>query len=567
MLLLRPHAGAAPPPPAVTPIPTLLLRRNIAARYVTIDGYPVEVGALECSSVVNLGYDQFRAVSSHHALQQLPWTATLGSTVTVNDATGQIVWQGRLSAAPRIESDRTVRLAAQGHLYQAAKSVRRLPVKVTQVQGWVVANTAPLDFPQTASAQPTIGYSASGKVARNRFIMSFTSATDVSAAYYATGSTIRSFVCSGFTCSGTPSSIKFWGCTGPDVFENKTLVATYVTADIVGGAFVVEFRDAEFDCIVIELTYASPTSGNLTVVNPVISSSQERSLFTSPVRAHNIVRAIAEMLGWDASLVEDVGTAQWPSFDWAGDVAGGLLEATVPDDLRVLVLDDRGHGPVVDLGGWERTWEVSAASGATWALDPLEAYTKVVVQYLDDIGKANAVTAEAPAHSFSVVNELQTVAGGLQSVDEPSGLPELMAENLLEYASSQRWRGSVNASQVYEAGTGLQDLYRVRAGDLVRITDFSPTDGAITLRISEVSQQDDGITMGIAAPAFPTGNIGGTTGGVTQGTFIQIDPDAYAPPGGPGSTTPVFGGGPGIIIDPFPSTGGGSLDKLKPPKF
>ena len=512
-------------------------------RYVTIDGYPVSVSQLETSSVANLGYDQFRAVVSHSQLSHLPWTTGLGSVVTVYDGTEQITWQGRLSEVPRVQADETVRLAAQGHGYQAVKSVRRLPIKVRSVKGWTVGNTSPLDITQTASAEPTVSYvKTSGHLVENQVTLAYTSATEVSMAFYAPGAEIRRLTWSQAAATAGYSTLQVLGSRGPSSFEAHMVLIS----DMDSGSGYIEIPPNDFDTIVVRVQYASPTSGEIDLKNPVVWGRKVPGSLTSD----EIARAVGDMLDWDVTLVENVGEIEFPSFDWAGDVASGLSEAAAPDDFRWLVLDDRGGGPVLDFGPWERTWEVSAYSGASWDLDPLERYTKVVVQYVDDLGKARAFTVESTG-DFLVANELQTVAGGLQSVDEPGTLPEQMAANILEFATSERWRGSISTPRVVELGTGLTDRYRVRAGDLVRITDFDTTHGeALTLRIAEVNQTDDGIQMGIEAPAFAAGSLDAGGGGISSGTFIQIDPDAYAPSGAPTSTVPsgsgfITGGGYG----------------------
>ena len=517
----------------------------IPPRYVTIDGYPVAVAGLETSCVANLGYDQLRGVTSHAALGRLPWTSTLGSVVTVHDASDEVTWQGRLSAPPKVEADQTIRLAAQGHAYQGAKSVRRLPIKVSSVLGWTVGNTSPLDMPQTASAQPAIAYVVgSGHLVQNTWDLTFSSATDASVAYYAPGAEIRRLTWSDIAWTGSPT-VSVYGARGPGINASKVLLQTY-TSD--PGAVDLPIPANDFDTIIVRIQYSGATTGDMSMTDPIVWGAGQTEV-AGVLKSHDVIRGIAGMMDWDASGVEDVGDIEFSSFDGAGDVAGGMNEACVPDDFRWLLLEDRGAGPVVDFGDWSRTWEVSGASGATWTLDPLEKYTKVVVQYLDDLGKARAITAEVDdPELFRVTNELQTVAGGLQSVDNPGTLPEQMAENILDLATSERWRGTISAAQVREAGTGLTDLYRVRAGDLVRITDFSPTDGAVTLRIAEVSQTDAGITMGIEAPVYAAGSLSTSTAGTSPGTFVQIA-DSYAPAGAPGSTVPtggfVTGGGYG----------------------
>lgn len=528
---------------------------SLPAVFWTIDDYQVDVAEWSCSNRVNLGFDQMRGTMSRDALLGLPWTSGQGSVVTGTARDGAVMWEGRLSAPPQIGADGTVGIAAQGHAYAATKSAARLPIKAVAPEAWVVGNSSPLDMPQTATAQPVASYSASGQQRNNKVTITVTSATDTSLVFWARGSRLTRFSCSQL---GVPTAgVVLYVADGPNVNETKRQFYSSTTGDNTARNLEVPYPG---DALIVQFLWSSPTTSSESIVDPIIYSGAD-PYPQNIVYAHYIGRAIANVVGWDASTIGEEGAVSWPEFDWAGDVAGALSEAVAPEDYRWRVLEDRGKGPVLELGDWSRTWEVSGAAGARWNLDALERYNRVVVSYLDALGKGKQEVAEAdpdPLAAAGITNELLATVGGLQAVDESSPLAETMAAALLETALTQRYRGNINTAHAIDQDTGRDAPYEVRAGDLVKITDFSLTDGSITLRIDDVTFTPDGVQIGIAAPSYTTGAAPTTAGGATAGTLVYPNLDAYVPAGAPGSPVPdSVGIPPGEIGEPlrsFPSS-------------
>lgn len=541
---------------------------SLPAVCFTLDGYPVEMDQdWSCSEQVNLGFDQFRGAISGPSLSRLPWTTGQGSILTAYTTGGVVAWQGRLSAPPQMLGRGLARIAAQGHGYGAVKRTRRFPVKAVRPEAWVIGNASPLNFPQVDTAQPSVSYivtlagsngipSTETVVAPNTVRIDPTSATSISFAFWAPGAELSRVRAAWITATG--GTVSIWSCTGPDIYGSRRLVSSWSGSPTVARPFSVDLLGG--DAVVVEFT----SSGSGTVrdlVKPVVYMGRN----VQSLRSHHVAEAIADTLGWDVSGIAADGTVELPNFDWGGDALSGLAQAAIPDDLRFRVLEDRGAGPLIDFGSWgTRTWEVSGASGASWDLEALELYNRVVVQYLSEDGTPKSVSLDAdPDPLPGQTNEFRAVFGGLVPINESTTAPDDMAAAVLAHVSTRRYRGSIVASRVFEQGTGREATHEVRAGDLVRIVDHYAVDGSTTHRISSVSRGPAGIAMGVSVADPAQGEVS-AGGGITSGTLIA--PILSAPPGSPGSVVPPSSGtdpGSTVLIDPI--TGGGIGVNVPPP--
>jgi len=159
-----------------------------------------------------------------------------------------------------------------------------------------------------------------------------------------------------------------------------------------------------------------------------------------------------------------------------------------------------------------REWDVSADTGATWTLDPLEVYNEVVVTYtpfrtgsLLSQQTVQQITIHAdPDPTPGITNQYAVSIGGEQ---QSSALAMNAGFRLLAALGQQRYRGQIRAVHAFEAKpkTGRDAVYEVRPGDCVRIRDFSPEGDSITLRIHDVEYTNAGIVMGVEMPAIVTG--------------------------------------------------------------
>jgi hypothetical protein len=197
-----------------------------------------------------------------------------------------------------------------------------------------------------------------------------------------------------------------------------------------------------------------------------------------------------------------------------------------------------GGRPLFTAGPYgRRTWEVSAATGARWDLTPLERYRRAVVQFLNVDNSLNQVTLDAPDFynlPEDVNNELK---GSLVDSQQNGDLAFPVAWRMLRRALEQRYRGTVTFARAFESGSGREATYEVRAGDLLKITDFS-LDDSLTLRIHDVDCSPSGVTVGIEAPSLPLGPAitGGTPSGLAVARPLTAGTEgttAYVPPGGP----------------------------------
>jgi hypothetical protein len=215
---------------------------------------------------------------------------------------------------------------------------------------------------------------------------------------------------------------------------------------------------------------------------------------------------------------------------------------------------DQGQGPVLTIGPygkepWHHTWEVSAQTGATWDLNPLERYKRIVLQFLNVDNTLNQIRIDAP-ESFGVPETVQSeLVGSLADNQDSSALAVSAAWRQLTANLRQRYRGRVSFARCRDAQSGREAPYEVRAGDLIRITDFS-IDGSLTLRIHDVSFTPEGVTVGIEAPALPLGGaVSGAQGRATSARPLSSTSSGvatYLPPGASAGGAPGPGEGVGI---------------------
>jgi hypothetical protein len=112
------------------------------------------------------------------------------------------------------------------------------------------------------------------------------------------------------------------------------------------------------------------------------------------------------------------------------------------------VWQDAGQGPILTAGpygkGFHTTWEVSAATGARWDLDPLERYKRIVMQFLNVDNSLNQVTIDAP-DTFGIPEGVNTtLRGSLGDSQQDSSLAFSTAWRMLKRAAEIRFRGRIS---------------------------------------------------------------------------------------------------------------------------
>lgn len=509
----------------------------------TIDDYQVDLDSdWSASETVNLGFDQFRGRIMPTSAHGLPWTVGIGSIVTGRTDDGVVIWEGAISAPLQIEVNEWVRVAAQGFAYESAKLADRFPMLVTAAEAWTVGNATPLNFPQTAQDQPTVTATKTNNppyassFANNVVSIDFTLANDVSIAFWARNANITRFA--GHIGSGA-NAAKLYAARGPDIYASAREFGVFAPTAQTTGYLDVDIPPG-YDALVVRWQFTSATTGTGTLVAPRTWSDTTRNA----LRAPHIAAGIGEHLGWDTARVQDIGVAVFPSFDWGSDASGALGQAVGPDDLVWQVRERQGVKPRLELRRWsERSYTVAGNTGAEWNLERMERYNRVTAQYLDVTGQVRTVTVDAdpdPLNGRGIKEALVTL-GGLVPIDTTVNGPTVLAEAALSALSAQRYRGDITSAYVY-SDLGRLATYEVRAGDEVRISDFSKLDGALTDRIAAVSKGAGGISMTLEPAAIAGSSLSGASGGVTPGTLLPpTNLPAYVPPGTEGTTTPKTG--------------------------
>lgn len=551
----------------------------------TVDGHAVQISDWSCNNVTNFGFDQFRGVAGAAQARSLPSDVAQGSVVTGYTDYGAVVWQGRLSAPPTMGQDSTVVLAAQGHAFSALKMMQRLALRLAFPSMWQLAHIAPLNYPADSTTEFSIKtgiFSYSGEDAdgvHNALAMSnVTSATKVAVAVWVPGMRFkRAAGRHGMGSAGsTEDVIALSTADGPNI------AGTIRDERVKGGGGMTEAFDITFvnpgDAVVLAHREQTTTFGFNTAF---LGGGDE--LILSGTFAHDLIiqgdtdathlwteeaaKAIGDRLGYDTSSIGAPGVVQLPNFDWPGGAASALSELGATDDLRWRVLESTVDVTAditakLEYGPYERVWEVSGATGATWQLEPLELYNRVVAQYITPSGGVTQVVIDAdpdPLWSSGLVNELHLNLSGRQLVVD---VPNQVAHKALKAALEQRYRGRISAARIFEAGTGREATYEVRAGDLVRIIDHSSASDLL-LRIADVEFSPAGATIGCEASALPIGALG-VIGGPQ--TTLPVRPQTEGFPDPVGEEEPVAESTPftGPAAEPIV---GGSGPPPPPPRL
>jgi hypothetical protein len=511
--------------------------------YFTVDGSPVDLSDWSFSSSSDLGFDQFRANATNARARKIVGGIEQGSIVEAFTETGMRVWQGTVPQAPKLNQNGVAQVAAQGYAYRATKSGNRVSPIIDSPGAWIPANLDPVNYPLTCGLT---SFTITNTLASRKINFLPDGAGDEFGwAFFARGMNITRFSA---TLDAPGSGIVWRLLTArlPDTYATRRLEAVSTGA----GAMAQKgtgsprhgyrhiFASAEFqpsDVVIIELFH---TTGGVVgaslrnITDPKVWGDYDADV----VYTDQAARIVARQLGWDFSGVTGRGAAPLTASDWVGDGASYMSYIAGLEDFCWGVWDDQGYGPLLTYGPYGRkTWEVSAATGATWDLDPLERIRRVTVQFNNVDNSLGEVSLEAP-ESAGLPDDVATeLKGALIDNQSEQALAAVTAWRLLQRFLSSRYRGRVNLIHAFEEGSRRDAPYEVRGGDLLKITDFS-LDGSITLRVHDVEYGPNGVTVGIEAPALPLG-------GSLRGGGIAIRPGAaplttvtggtavYAPPG------------------------------------
>jgi len=513
--------------------------------YFAIDGRPIDLAGWSFSSQADLGYDQFRAFGANSRARRMIGGIDQGSVVQGFTEAGRLVWEGTVSQPPKLAQDGLASIAAQGHGYRAAKSGNRITPILTQPGAWVAANLPPLNYPTTSTMSLT---TTSTQLVRRFEVTLGTQGQDWAVAFWSPGTTLTRLRFTVVQGTVLNEQYRIMSADGPDIgrtWRMERVITTWANPETFDTTFA-----TPGDAIILQRydTSAFVGSGHI-IQDPVIYGDFP----LAAIYSHHAAQIVASQLGWDPIGITGRGCAPLTSMDWTGDGASFLSYAAGLEDFCWGAWADEGAGPVLSFdayGAGGRVWEVSAATGARWDLDPLERIRTVVVQFLSVDNSVNEIRIEAPPDALDADTELK---GSLNDSQSDIGLALASGGKLLRRFLAQRWRGRITFGHAREKDTGRDAPFEVRAGDLIRIVDFA-MDGSITLRVHDVDCSADGVTVGVEAAALPLGGaITGTSGSnvaavglgpqltqVTGGTTTYIPPGSGA---GNNGELPTGGGG------------------------
>jgi hypothetical protein len=534
--------------------------------FFSVDGSPVELADWSMSSTSNLGFDQFRAVAASSRAKRIIGGLDQGSLIEAFTEHGVRIWEGTIAQPPKLGQDGLAHVAAQGHGYRALKSGDRVTPILDNPGAWIPQTLDPVNLPGDAFLNDIVVTNTLS----TRSIL-FSSAGTVGAfecglAFVARGMNITRLEATLSAVGAAATCWRVFTARLPDVEATRHL--EFVTTG--GSAFsatgmgspnpyhreLIGVDFAPSDVVILQVYDEDGTLGSAsyTITNPrVWGDYDDDAIFTDQA-----AKIVARQLGWDPDGVTGKGQAPLTSSDWVGDGASYLSYIAGLEDYCWGVWDDRGHGPLLTYGPYGRTtWEVSGATGASWELDPLERIRRVTIQQLNVDKSLTEISLEAPQTAGVPDDVASEVKGSLNDDQSGTTLAALTAWRTMQRMIRPRYRGQVFAVNAYEQGSGRNAVYEVRAGDLIKITDFS-LDGSITLRVHDVEYTPRGVSIGIEATALGLGGaIRGSAAGsrgaslnfttVSGGAAVYIPPGSSAGGGGGGSSTDVI---PGPIKPP-----------------
>jgi hypothetical protein len=226
---------------------------------------------------------------------------------------------------------------------------------------------------------------------------------------------------------------------------------------------------------------------------------------TDSLTTSDLVRDVAARLGWDPSGVRSSGLDVMPLDISGGSWSDAALDyAATLDDWFWRVLENRGQGPFLEYGPWEREWVVYLQAGNTADLTPTEIFNRVLVWWTDDAGAAHSVEQVAspdPLAAFGITN---TFEYELPDGRNASTLADTVASTLLSRLSQARWQGTVDV-QVVASGPS-RDPWGILPGDLLTIADWKGD--RLTGRVVSVDLRSSGVTVGLEQPASVASLVG-----------------------------------------------------------
>lgn len=428
----------------------------------TIDGEAVEVsGNWHYTSRENWGFETAEIeVPLVYGLK--PTRATASAWVD----SSRCVWEGKITSPPAVV-DMVATYQLEGNATDIEHMVDRVLMQNRDLSQWVQMSSEPHDYNDNDHISCSVnGGKMQFEIPKDGDIASGNRGGFV---FWAPECEITSVA---FTVNignnGPQGRLRIYGAQGPDGTLHQ------IGADIVVGT-PGKYRvrtNAAYDLIALVFESTTATSPNA-----------KRFFWLSNLRVNGLTASddattqdVAEILGGLAGFDVDgvqPGAVEVLPFDYTGSHAEALTTAALSEGWRWIVLEDRGKGPYLDFGPYEKTYLAFLEQGVLPDLDPAPLYDKVVVAY--ELFNGARQTASARPDVDPLPDGHSEL---LMELDEPVHSPSRarqQAQVQVDYLSTYRVEGQVDIYALVDLDTGEPiPVHYLQPGCLLLIADYDP---------------------------------------------------------------------------------------------
>lgn len=508
------YDGVEPTPGGTTATEENYTRSWIMKRVSwTLDGYPVDMQGWSANDIAFGGFDQMRGVVPQRQANAIPGLGQ-GSVVRAYLDSGWTIFEGRLNAVPRYR-DGMAEIAGQGYLHDAARRTTRRLFQSADYSKWVTSESDPHvndnGAPVYDSTKKIATEQAEGRLKWKLHESSITAASDARSGFlfYADDNEITRIA---FTQFGSDANNDLEmqvtyadGPTGTMSVETQYALTTGNLESYKGvggsgnGVKDRTMTNSTYDLVGLFLRCKTTTTPSNAESYWVTKLKVNGLASGDTFYAHEVFESIAGSLGWDADEALESSALNVLPLDWTdGSWADLLTYVADLEDRRWAVRDDRGAGPYVEYGPWERTWTVYQTAGASVELTPLPIYSHVKINYRTPAGVEQSVTVEADPNPLASRGIENVYEDTLEDRQADSTLATSVATTLAARYSTQRFTGTIQVSAAFD-DSGRNAPYEMRGGDLVRIADWGRNEDTL-LRVMDVSYGPNEVTLGIEQP-------------------------------------------------------------------
>lgn len=208
---------------------------------------------------------------------------------------------------------------------------------------------------------------------------------------------------------------------------------------------------------------------------------------TDDFTTSDVVRDIAGRIGASTLEVVDRETQILPLDLEDTTYAEALDEMALLDDARWLI-HDKGGGPALDYGPWDRRVFKVRGGMVEFRLVPLERYDQIKVPYRVTSGVKDYVVARANISPFppGIHN---TYYLPLDDPLPPEEIAQAVADNLIDYVSRKRFGGTADLWEAETLDGTPVSPHEIHAGDELQLPN------RMRLRVKSVRRTDESISL------------------------------------------------------------------------